>query len=119
MLHSDIHYPEGSRGTAPVTLIERRLELGGTKIAERTTVANSANIFEHRSASSVPTYNFLFPIIPGMTTSPGRLPKLIFVLPSLSSKTRQLLARGNKAPSGKSSDKVELNWERMVENESF
>ena len=67
----------------------------------------------------VPTYNRLLPIMPGITTNPGRLPKFKLVLPSLSSNTRQLFARGNKAPDGKRSFNVALNCASITDKESF
>ncbi|PSR74151.1 hypothetical protein PHLCEN_2v10107 [Hermanssonia centrifuga] len=57
--------------------------------------------------------------MPGITTSPGRLPKLRFVLPSLSSKTKQLWVNGNMAPEGKSSLKDALKWARIEDSESL
>lgn len=72
-----------------------------------TTLANSAKIFEHRSASKVPIYIVLWPIMFGITTSPGKAsPTSRFELLSLSSKTRQVRASGKREPWGDKRDMV-------------
>ena len=84
-----------------------------------TMIENSPNIFEQSSARRVPIYNFLFPIILGITTSPGRLfPMFKLVFPSPSSNTKHLWAKGNTEPGGRSSVIEPTNWEYMEESTS-
>lgn len=111
--------PSGVSRDCTYLNVKRRIKVRSMKAVKLTIVANSANIFEHRSASRVPTYNFLFPIMPGITTKPGRLPRLRVVLPSLSSNTKQLLARGKIAPGGNNSVMEALNCARMEDRESL
>lgn len=85
----------------------------------RTTVENSARMFEHKSASNVSIFSFLLPIILGIITSPGRWsPRLMLVVPSPSSKTKQLFARGYIESGGKISLTAAWNSAVMEERES-
>jgi hypothetical protein len=85
----------------------------------RTTVENSARMFEHRSASNVSIFSFLLPIILGIITSPGRWsPRLRLVVPSPSSKTKQLFASGYIESGGKRSFTEALNSAVIEERES-
>jgi hypothetical protein len=85
----------------------------------RTTVENSARMFEHKSASKVSMFSFLLPIILGIITSPGRWsPRLRLVVPSPSSKTKQFFARGYIESGGKRSLTAALNSAVIEERES-
>jgi hypothetical protein len=85
----------------------------------RTTVENSTRMFEHKSASNVSIFSFLLPIILGIITSPGRWsPRLRLVVPSPSSKTKQLFARGYMESGGKRSLTAALNSAVIEERES-
>jgi len=76
-------------------------------------------MFEHKSASNVSIFSFLLHIILGIITSPGRWsPRLRFVVPSPSSKTKQFLARGYIDSGGRRSFTVALNSAVMEERES-
>jgi hypothetical protein len=76
-------------------------------------------MFEHKSASNVSIFSFLFPIILGMITSPGRWsPRLRLVVPSSSSKTKQLFARGYMELGGNTSFTAALNSAVIEERES-
>lgn len=100
-MSSGIHYRVGSQAFVPGSVLSISMY---SQNAERTRVAKPPNTFEHKSAISVPTYIFLFPIMLGITTRPDReLPKFRLVLSSLSSKTKQLLAKGYVDPGGKRS----------------
>jgi hypothetical protein len=84
-----------------------------------TTVVNSARMFEHKSASKVSIFSFLLPIILGIITSPGRWsPRLRLVVPSPSSKTKQLFASGYIESEGKISLTAALNSAVIDERES-
>jgi hypothetical protein len=85
----------------------------------RTIVENSARIFENKLASNVSIFSFLLSIIVGIITSPGKWsPRSRLVVPSLSSKTKQLFARGYIESGGKRSLTAALNSAVIDERES-
>lgn len=77
--------------------------------ASHTKRPNSARIREHRSASRVPMYNFLFPIAFGIIARPGGLSPGPTLGPSSSWKAKQVLASGKVEDSGEMSANVFSN----------